>query len=60
VVNPQRRVATFTQLQTDAQGNFSAKKKVRKTFEYRAQVPETAKCDDGLSNTEKVKVKKDK
>jgi hypothetical protein len=55
--------ATFTtveQLQTDAAGSFSAKEKVKKTFEYRVQVPETATCDDGFSNTEKVKVKKPK
>jgi hypothetical protein len=47
-------------LQTDAAGSFSTKKKVKKTFEYRAQVPETATCAAGTSNTEKVKVKKTK
>jgi hypothetical protein len=55
------QAATFTtveQLQTDAAGNFSAKEKVKKTFEYRAQVGETATCLGGVSNTEKVKVKK--
>jgi hypothetical protein len=54
-------LATFTtieQLQTDAAGAFSAKKKVKKTFEYRAQVPESATCAGQTSNTEKVKVKK--
>jgi hypothetical protein len=53
--------ATFTtieQLQTDATGNFTAKKKVKKTFEYRAQVPETATCAAQVSNTARVKVKK--
>jgi hypothetical protein len=49
---------TFAQAQTDAQGNFSLKKKLRKTFEFRAQVGETATCGPGTSNTEKVKVKK--
>jgi hypothetical protein len=49
---------TVEQLQTDAGGNFSAKKKVKKTFQYRAQVVETAACAPGLSNTEKVKVNK--
>jgi hypothetical protein len=49
---------TVEQLQTDAAGNFFAKKKVKKTFQYRAQVPETVTCATGLSNTEKVKVKK--
>jgi hypothetical protein len=55
--------ATFTmvdQLQTDAAGAFSAKEKVKKTFEYRAQVLETATCAGQTSNTEKVKVKKPK
>jgi hypothetical protein len=33
---------------------------VKKTFEYRAQVPETATCAGQTSNTEKVKVKKQK
>jgi hypothetical protein len=51
---------TFAQLQTNAQGNFSLKKKLRKTFEFRAQVGETATCLGQTSNTEKVKVKKKK
>jgi hypothetical protein len=49
---------TIEQLETDAAGRFSARKKVKKTFEYRAQVPETATCAGGTSNTVKVKVKK--
>jgi hypothetical protein len=56
----QTTFTTVEQLQTDAAGSFSAKEKVKKTFEYRAQVAETATCDDTLSNTEKVKVKKPK
>jgi hypothetical protein len=56
----QTTFTTFAQLQTDTQGNFSLKKKLKKTTEFRVQVPETAACDDGLSNTEKVKVKKNK
>jgi hypothetical protein len=55
------RQTTFTtveQLQTDAAGSFSAKEKVKKTYQYRAQAPGTATCDYGLSNTEKVRVKK--
>jgi hypothetical protein len=55
--------ATFTtieQLQTDAAGNFSTKKKVKKTFEYRAQVAAGGGCGGQVSNTEKVKVKKEK
>jgi hypothetical protein len=51
---------TFAQLQTDAEGDFSTKEKVKKTFEYRAQVPETATCGAQVSNTEEVKVKKNK
>jgi lysophospholipase L1-like esterase len=54
----QTTFVTFTQDQTDAQGNFSLKKKVKKTFEYRAQVAETDACLGQTSNTEKVKVKK--
>ena len=49
---------TFAQVQTDAQGGFSLKKKVKKTFEFRAQVVETAACTPALSNSEKVKVKR--
>jgi hypothetical protein len=56
----QSTFATVEQLQTDATGAFSAKQKVKKTFEYRTEVAETASCGGGLSNTEKVKVKKQK
>jgi hypothetical protein len=49
---------TFEQLQTDAAGSFFTKEKVKKTFKYRALVPETATCAGGISDTEKVKVKK--
>jgi polysaccharide biosynthesis protein PslG len=49
---------TFQQILTDAQGSFSTKVKVKKTSEYQAQVAESSTCDDALSNTEKVKVKK--
>jgi hypothetical protein len=51
---------TFRQLQTDPAGGFSAKVKVKKTFEYRAQAVETDACLGQISNTEKVKVKKKK
>jgi hypothetical protein len=54
----QTTFTTVEQLQTDAAGSFSTKEKVKKTFEYRAQVAETAICGNGLSNTEKVKAKK--
>jgi hypothetical protein len=56
----QTTFTTFMQVQTDAQGAFSLKKKVKKTFEYRAQVVETGTCTSALSNSEKVKVKKKK
>jgi hypothetical protein len=56
----QTTFTTIEQLQTDAAGSFFAKKKVKKTFEYRAQVLETATCGGQISNTEKVKVKKPK
>jgi hypothetical protein len=52
--------ATFEQLQTDAAGNFSTKEKIKKTFEYRAILAETAGCDDAASGSEKVKAKKKK
>jgi hypothetical protein len=53
----QTTYTTFAQVQTDAQGSFSLKKKLKKTFEFRAQVVETAACTAALSNSEKVKVK---
>jgi hypothetical protein len=56
----QAAFTTVEQLHTDAAGSFSARKKVKKTFQYRAQVAETATCAAGTSNTEKVKVKKTK
>jgi hypothetical protein len=56
----QSAFTTFDQVQTDAAGIFSAKEKVKKTFEYRAEAPETATCAGQVSNTEKVKVKKPK
>jgi hypothetical protein len=51
----QTTFTTFLQVQTDAQGNFSTRLRVRKTFEYRAQLPEAGGCDDQSSNVEKVK-----
>jgi hypothetical protein len=56
----QTTFTTIEQLQTDAAGSFSTKKKVKKTFEYRAQVAETATCAGQTSNSEKVKVKRKK
>jgi hypothetical protein len=56
----QSTFTTVEQLQTDAAGGFSTKEKVKKTYEYRAQVPETEACLGQTSNTEKVKVKKKK
>jgi len=52
--------ATVQQLQTTATGNFSAKAKIKKTYEYQAVVAESAECQPGVSNTEKVKVQKKK
>ena len=54
----QTAFTTFAQVQTDTQGSFSLKKKLKKTFEFRAQVVETAACTAAQSNSEKVKVKK--
>jgi hypothetical protein len=56
----QATFATLELLGTDAAGAFSTKEKVKKTFEYRAQVAETEACLGQTSNTEKVKVKKKK
>jgi len=56
----QTAFTTFAQLQTDAQGDFSLKKKLKKTSEFRAQAAETATCAGQASNTEKVKVRKEK
>jgi hypothetical protein len=56
----QASFTTVEQLQTNAAGNFTTKEKVKKTFQYRAQVGETATCAGQTSNTEKVKVKKKK
>jgi hypothetical protein len=49
---------TFEQILSDAQGTFSTKEKVKKTYQYRAVVGETDTCDDAASGTDKVKVKK--
>jgi hypothetical protein len=50
--------SAFAQLQTDAQGSFSTKTKVKKTSEYRAEVSAAPGCAAGVSSTEKVKAKK--
>jgi hypothetical protein len=50
--------ATVKQLQTSPAGNFLTAEKVKKTFEYRGEVVESAQCQPGVSNTENVKVKK--
>jgi len=54
----QTTFTTIEQLTTDSAGAFSAKRKVKRTFEYRARVPETTTCGGQVSNTEKVKVKR--
>jgi hypothetical protein len=56
----QSTYTTFAQVQTDFQGSFSLRLKLKKTFEFRTQVVETATCAPALSNSEKVKVKKKK
>jgi hypothetical protein len=54
----QTAFTAFTTVQTDAQGRFSLKKKLKKTSQFQARVVETASCGAALSNTDKVKVKK--
>jgi hypothetical protein len=56
----QSSFTTFAQLQADAEGDFSLQTKIKKTFQYRAEVPEGPTCAGQTSNTEKVKVKKPK
>jgi hypothetical protein len=56
----QTTFTTFATVQTDTQGSFSLKKRIKKTLELRAQVVETAACTGALSASEKVKVKKKK
>jgi Big-like domain-containing protein/WD40 repeat protein len=51
---------TFQQLQTNGQGGFSLKTKVKKTFQYEAVLGQTQVCEDATSDTEKVKAKKKK
>jgi hypothetical protein len=50
--------AIVAQLQTDAAGRFSTKRKVKKAFVYRATVAETLLCDAARSSNKKVKPKK--
>jgi DNA-binding beta-propeller fold protein YncE len=59
---PKRAAAftTFMLLQTDAAGHFSVKRKVKKTFKYRAIVGADSLCDAAASTGEKVRVKKKK
>ena len=56
----QSTFTTFAQVQTDATGGFSVKKRVKKTFQYDVAVAETPDCNDAVSNVKKVKVKKKK
>jgi hypothetical protein len=45
----------FRSVKTDQGGNFSTKTKVKKTFKYRAFLPESNVCDDSTSKAKKVK-----
>jgi Tol biopolymer transport system component len=51
---------TFAQLQTDGAGNFSVKQKIKKTFEWRGVLTQSAQCVAANSNSERVKAKKKK
>lgn len=57
---PETGFQTFEIVKTDEAGNFSDKEKVKKTYVYRAVVAESIVCLEGLSETEKVKVKRNK
>jgi hypothetical protein len=52
--------AALEQLQSDSGGAFSTKERVKKTYEYRAEVTESAGCRSAVSETQKVKAKKRK
>jgi hypothetical protein len=55
---PDSAFSAFESMQTDAAGNFAGRVKVRNTYVYRAQLPETEACDDEVSNTKTVRVQK--
>ena len=57
---PDTAFETFATLQSGTTGSFTAVLVAKKTRVYRAQVPETATCLSGVSNSEKVKVKRAK
>jgi hypothetical protein len=56
----QTEFAPLERLQADSAGAFSTKERVRKTYEYRAEVTESAGCRSAVSETQKVKAKKKK
>ena len=56
----QAEFTTFATLQTTATGAFSLIQKIKKTFEYRAQLAASPGCNAGTSTTERVKAKKPK
>jgi hypothetical protein len=43
---------------TNQAGRFADKVRINRTFVYRARVPETESCADGVSNTERVRARK--
>jgi hypothetical protein len=45
----------FRSLTTSQDGSFSTKTKVKKSFKYRAFLPESSVCDDSTSGAKKVK-----
>ena len=51
---------TFAQVETDGQGAFTSSVEVRKTYEYRVQVPDAIGCASAVSSAVKVKAKKRK
>jgi hypothetical protein len=57
---PDTAFETFVTLQSGNNGKFTTVLVAKKTRVYRAVVAETESCDDEVSNTEKVKVKKKK
>ena len=49
---------TFAKVESDSDGAFSLRQRLKKTSEYRASVATTANCAAAVSDTERIKVRK--
>jgi hypothetical protein len=50
--------AILAQVQTNAAGSFSTKRRIKKSYVYRAFIAETLACDAATSASKKVKLKR--